>query len=292
MTMDVTYNIELPARYHSDLILTFAGQAGVWRKAVLDRYGWDESCLTEDIEISYRTQIDGWKALYLADIACEMELPARFSSLKRQQARWIAGCVQSLRKHFRAILRSATLSRVQKADALMFLSSPAIYPVSVLAILFWIGSAVYAPAVTTNLWLDSPVIGVFLSLSSIGPVLSAVVATLRGTRDGHLLRKLATIPLTTVMITASLLSNAKAAVLGLFKTNLPFQVTRKFGLTNRSARRQLPGESRLARVRSNALELVASGLAAVAVAVLLAAGQLTSALPLLFLIGCWVLGAL
>jgi len=59
MTMDVTYNIELPARYHSDLIITFAGQAGIWRKTVLDRYGWDEAvrsaleCFADGVALVY-----------------------------------------------------------------------------------------------------------------------------------------------------------------------------------------------------------------------------------------------
>jgi len=75
VAMDVHFLVEQPAKSWYNLLPNFSGKAGMWRREVLEKYGWDENVLTEDIELSYRVQIDGWRSLYTHNPTCLIELP-------------------------------------------------------------------------------------------------------------------------------------------------------------------------------------------------------------------------
>ncbi|MDW8396069.1 MAG: glycosyltransferase [Anaerolineae bacterium] len=107
VALDVHFLVEQPARAAADLMLNFNGSAGIWRRAcILDAGGWQADTLTEDLDLSYRAQLRGWRAVYLPDVCAQSDLPADMSSYKRQQARWARGSIQVARKVLPALLSS------------------------------------------------------------------------------------------------------------------------------------------------------------------------------------------
>src|SRR5690606_36666573 len=104
-------------RCQADYLLQFNGTAGIWRKStILDAGGWQADMLTEDLDLSYRAQLKGWKILYREDIGSPAELPAEISSYKSQQFRWMKGGAETARKLIPVIWKS-DLSFWKKIDA-------------------------------------------------------------------------------------------------------------------------------------------------------------------------------
>ncbi len=97
--LDGQFIVEQPARYWGDLFLTFNGTAGVLRASCIrDAGGWQHDTITEDLDLSYRAQLEGWKIKYLWDLTCDSELPADIHGLKAQQFRWTKGTQETARK--------------------------------------------------------------------------------------------------------------------------------------------------------------------------------------------------
>jgi len=93
------FYVEQSGRYLGNLFLQFNGTAGVWRKkAILDAGGWQWDTLTEDLDLSYRAQLKGWKIRYLPWVGTPAELPVEMNSFKAQQYRWIKGGAETARK--------------------------------------------------------------------------------------------------------------------------------------------------------------------------------------------------
>ena len=86
----------LAARSRAGVFFNFNGTAGMWRrKAIDDAGGWQHDTLTEDTDLSYRSQLKGWKFKYLQDVECPAELPIEMTAFKTQQARWAKGLIQT-----------------------------------------------------------------------------------------------------------------------------------------------------------------------------------------------------
>jgi hypothetical protein len=107
MLLDGHFLIEHAARHRSGRLWNFNGTAGVWRSsAILDSGGWQHDTLTEDLDLSYRAQLRGWRFVYLPQVAVPSELPASISALKSQQHRWAKGSIQTARKLLGSIVAS------------------------------------------------------------------------------------------------------------------------------------------------------------------------------------------
>lgn len=124
MAFDGHFVVEQTGRNRSGLLMNFNGTAGVWRAdCIEDCGGWQDDTLSEDLDLSYRAQLAGWKTLYLPDVGAPAELPPQMAAFKRQQSRWTQGSVQTLRKLLPPILSSERLTTAQKLMGLTHLSS-------------------------------------------------------------------------------------------------------------------------------------------------------------------------
>jgi cellulose synthase/poly-beta-1,6-N-acetylglucosamine synthase-like glycosyltransferase len=285
---DVHFLVEQPAKDWYDLLPNFCGKAGMWRREVLDKYGWDESILTEDIELSYRVQMGGWRSIYLQGIACQIELPPSLTALRAQQRRWTAGFAQSFRKLWRPIITNDKLTTGQKIETLLFLSSPLSHLGVLAAITLWILAAILEPLTTLGLWLETLSFSGFITFISVAPHLAVLVAVLRSGEKRA--RKLLTVPLMIAMLTSNLIANAKGALEGLTKDNLTFERTIKHGKTLSTKKHEvIRGYGLMGLMRKNRAELCAAALGLAATCIVLLQGQATSAIPLFYLTAVWLI---
>src|SRR5581483_9586476 len=87
--------VEQKAKSLTHLFMNFNGTAGIWRtKCITDSGGWHTSTLVEDLDLSYRAQMKGWKCVFLEDLVIDAELPVQMNAAKRQQFRWSKGSIQ------------------------------------------------------------------------------------------------------------------------------------------------------------------------------------------------------
>jgi cellulose synthase/poly-beta-1,6-N-acetylglucosamine synthase-like glycosyltransferase len=126
--LDGHFVIEHKVRSDSELFFNFNGTAGVWRRAAIDDAGgWQHDTLTEDLDLSYRAQLSGWRFVYLPFVAAPAEVPPDIAAFKSQQHRWAKGSVQVARKLGGRIARADVPLRV-KLEAAAHLTSNTGYP--------------------------------------------------------------------------------------------------------------------------------------------------------------------
>ncbi len=122
--IDGHFAIEQGARAWNGLMMNFNGTAGVWRRAAItdpNVGGWSGDTLTEDLDLSYRAQLSGWRIDYCLDMPCPAELPGSIGALKSQQRRWATGSIQVACKLLPRIWR-ARISLGKKLEATLHLT--------------------------------------------------------------------------------------------------------------------------------------------------------------------------
>ncbi len=123
--------LEHGGRHRSRCFFNFNGTAGVWRREAIDEAGgWQHDTLTEDMDLSYRAQLRGWRFVFLPDVVAPAEIPVAMNAFKSQQHRWSKGSIQTARKLLPKILASPLPLRV-KIEAVFHLSANLAYPLMV-----------------------------------------------------------------------------------------------------------------------------------------------------------------
>jgi len=125
--LDTHFTIEQAGRFRGGSCLQFNGTAGIWRKTAIESSGgWSSETLTEDLELSYRAQLNGWKIVFLEDLEVPAELPASIRGLRSQQFRWMKGGAETAKKMIPVIWRSQ-MSFWQKCQASAHLCSSSVF---------------------------------------------------------------------------------------------------------------------------------------------------------------------
>jgi cellulose synthase/poly-beta-1,6-N-acetylglucosamine synthase-like glycosyltransferase len=157
--LDGHFVLEHTARARSGRLFNFNGTAGIWRRtAIVDAGGWEHDTLTEDLDLSYRAQLEGWEFVFLRDTAAPSELPVEMNAFKSQQHRWAKGSIQTALKLLPRILRSAIPFR-QKVEAFYHLTANVAYLLMViLAVLMPLATLVrFQQGWYTTLAVDFPI---------------------------------------------------------------------------------------------------------------------------------------
>ena len=130
--LDGHFMLESFARFLGGRFFNFNGTAGVLRRATIaDAGGWEHDTLTEDLDLSYRAQMLGWKFVFLPDVAVPAELPVEMNSFKSQQCRWAKGAMQTCKKVLPRMLRGS-FAPEEKLEAWYHLTGNISYPLMVL----------------------------------------------------------------------------------------------------------------------------------------------------------------
>ncbi len=159
--IDVHFLIEQPGRYTAGIFQNFNGSAGVLRKkAILAAGGWQADTLAEDLDLSYRMQILGYRILYLRDLECPGEIPPTIPNIKQQQSRWACGALRTARKILPGLLRDRKIGLGQRLQAVIHLTGYMIQPLMVISFMlslfdaFWGANIFRTPPVTSSIPLS------------------------------------------------------------------------------------------------------------------------------------------
>jgi cellulose synthase/poly-beta-1,6-N-acetylglucosamine synthase-like glycosyltransferase len=129
--LDGHFVLEHGGRSRAQVFFNFNGTAGMWRRqAIEEAGGWEHDTLTEDTDLSYRSQLKGWRFKYLQDVECPAELPIEMTAFKTQQARWAKGLIQVAKKTLPTVFRSGVPRRI-KTEAWYHLTANISYPLMI-----------------------------------------------------------------------------------------------------------------------------------------------------------------
>lgn len=136
LSLDFHFLIEQKAKSNSRLFMNFNGTAGIWRRECIeDAGGWHTATLVEDLDLSYRAQMKGWKCLFLSDIVVDAELPVEMNAAKRQQFRWAKGSIQCAIKLLGNIAIKRKIAFEAKVQAFVQLTRHIVYPLMLIQFL-------------------------------------------------------------------------------------------------------------------------------------------------------------
>lgn len=122
--LDAHFTVEQGGRNRSGSFMNFNGTAGIWRKScVLDAGGWSADTLTEDLDLSYRAQLKGWKFQFDETVESPAELPVIMSAIKSQQYRWNKGAAETAKKNLFKVFRSNLSFKIKMHAAAHLLNS-------------------------------------------------------------------------------------------------------------------------------------------------------------------------
>jgi cellulose synthase/poly-beta-1,6-N-acetylglucosamine synthase-like glycosyltransferase len=135
MGIDGHFGVEQASRAWSGFFMNFNGTAGIWRKTTIeDAGGWQADTLTEDLDLSYRAQLKGWKLKFVSDVVCPAEVPVTINAFKSQQHRWAKGSIQTAKKNLGKLFKS-DVSLLVKFQAFMHLTHYMVHPMMLLVVL-------------------------------------------------------------------------------------------------------------------------------------------------------------
>lgn len=222
--IDGHFMIEQSARHSSGAFLNFNGTAGVWRRTcILEAGGWQGDTLTEDLDLSYRAQINGWHLAYLPDVVVPAELPVQIDAFKRQQFRWAKGSIQTAKKLIRRFWQTAQPLWL-KVLGTLHLTNYTVHPLMLLNLLLTL------PIALSHSYLLN-IMPLFL-VSTIGPPL-LYWTTMREKRL-PLMARFGRLGLLIALGTGLSLSNSRAVVEALLHIESDFKRTPKFAVIDQS----------------------------------------------------------
>ena len=229
IALDGHFVVEQTARQRSGLLLSFNGTAGIWRRScIIQAGGWQSDTICEDLDLSFRAQLGGWKCLYLPDVAAPAEIPPQLAALKRQQFRWAKGSVQCLKKLAARVAMSEQPLAV-RGMALVHLSSYLVHPLLLLSLL---------ATLPLMLLPDPPAVSLgFVGLLSLAPPLMYALAQIT-LYPGHWLRHYASLPVLMLLGTGIALSNTRGVAEAVLGVNNVFQRTPKFRIEGHNGKWQ------------------------------------------------------
>src|SRR5690606_17837062 len=227
MMLDGHFVIEHIARNRSGRFFNFNGTAGMWRKStIIDAGGWQHDTLTEDMDLSFRAQLRGWRFVYVPDALAPAEIPCEMNSFKTQQFRWAKGSAQTAYKLLPVVLRAKLRLHV-KLEAIFHLTNNFAYVFLILLALLQLPNMLLrqSMALPELLLLDVPRCG------ATGGSLVLVYLTTHRALYGNVWEAVRRLPLMMALGIGLSLNNARAVVEGVFGNDVEFIRTPKHGVT-------------------------------------------------------------
>tara|TARA_B110000483_G_scaffold61173_1_gene76059 strand:- start:20249 stop:21763 length:1515 start_codon:yes stop_codon:yes gene_type:complete len=126
--LDAHFLLEQIGRNQQNHFINFNGTAGIWRKeCIIDSGNWESDTLTEDLDLSYRAQLNQWRFHYLDNVVTPGELPISLSAIRSQQFRWNKGGAENFRKMIGRVLSSKNTSFALKFNSFFHLLNSSMF---------------------------------------------------------------------------------------------------------------------------------------------------------------------
>jgi cellulose synthase/poly-beta-1,6-N-acetylglucosamine synthase-like glycosyltransferase len=219
LVMDAHFVVEQTARVGAGLLTNFNGAAGVWRRAAIEAAGgWQADTLTEDLDLSLRAQILGWKAMYLPRVYVPSQSPDQIGAYKNQQYRWVKGTAQVGRKHLVHLWKSPLpfLPKLMMSVNLTLVCWSFI--LVLLAQILFLPIGLYAPHIFVVLGFSGTV--------AVGPM---IIFLLAQTDEGPRLKdRLLMLPIMVLMGVGFSVNNSLGVLSGMVSMGGVFERTPKF----------------------------------------------------------------
>ncbi len=237
LLLDGHFFLEHAGREALGCFFNFNGTAGMWRRSCLvDAGGWSADTLTEDLDVSYRAQMRGWRFVFLEEVGVPGELPASAAAFRLQQGRWAQGGVQTARKILPRLLPGPWPLRV-KAEATIHLLGHLAHPLTLL-----LGLLLYPAAAARRALGLEALLPLDLAVFAAATAPFLVFYTVAGRRRRRSWRRLLPDVVTTLVVGVGLSAPVSRAVLrGLQGRRDPFRRTPKAGGARRTPYRVRPG---------------------------------------------------
>jgi cellulose synthase/poly-beta-1,6-N-acetylglucosamine synthase-like glycosyltransferase len=233
MFLDGHLELEQTARNRSGRFFTFNGTGGIWRKScIADAGGWEHDTLTEDMDLSYRAQLKGWRFIFLNDVETPAELPVDMDGFKSQQHRWTKGSIQVCKKVLPAIWRAKVPLPI-KLEATAHLTSNFAYLLLIVLCFLIYPNQQWQPdfGKFTYYIINVPI----FFFSSVSVIVFYMVAQ-KALRPGTWWKEIPYLPLLLALGIGMSISNAKAVIEALLNHETAFVRTPKYGI-GQTARR-------------------------------------------------------
>jgi cellulose synthase/poly-beta-1,6-N-acetylglucosamine synthase-like glycosyltransferase len=229
MAIDGHFIVEQAVRSRNDFFLNFNGTAGLWRRVCIeDAGGWQWDTLTEDLDLSYRAQMRGWKIDYLPDVVVPAELPAHVEAFKNQQFRWAKGSFQVVRKILPRVFDNSKLPFHVRLLALLHLTGYGVHPLMLAILILTLPVGLLAPQAFKLFPLSI--------IAGFGPPLVYLAA--KASHSPSLLERIRLLPLLTITGFGLCLNTSIAVIEGLFGKGGVFVRTPKLDLRGAKKRRK------------------------------------------------------
>jgi cellulose synthase/poly-beta-1,6-N-acetylglucosamine synthase-like glycosyltransferase len=223
IAIDGHFIVEQTARSQNDLFLNFNGTAGLWRrKCIEDAGGWQWDTLTEDLDLSYRAQMRGWRIGYAPDIVVPAELPSQVEAFKKQQFRWAKGSFQVVRKMLPRVFEQSQLPWNVRVMGILHLTGYFVHPLMLMILLMTLPVGLLIPEIFRIFPISL--------IASLGPPLLYLTAS--ASQSPSLSERLKLLPLLTIAGFGISLSTTIAVLEGLLSTGGAFIRTPKLNLSN------------------------------------------------------------
>ncbi|HET7747595.1 MAG TPA: cellulose synthase family protein, partial [Vicinamibacteria bacterium] len=223
--LDGHFILEHGGRNRSGRFFNFNGTAGIWRKtAIHDGGGWQHDTLTEDLDLSYRTQLRGWRFVFLQDVISPAEIPVEMNAFKSQQHRWAKGSIQTCKKNLPRILAS-DLPLPVKVEAAFHLTANFAYPLMIVL------SVLMFPAMVIRYnmgWYEMLIIDVPLFIGATMSVCSFYLMSQREVFGDQWKARIKYLPAVLSVGIGLSVNNAKAVLEALFGHQSEFTRTPKY----------------------------------------------------------------
>jgi cellulose synthase/poly-beta-1,6-N-acetylglucosamine synthase-like glycosyltransferase len=226
--LDGHFIMEHAARNRGGRFFNFSGTAGIWRKTTIaDAGGWQHDTLTEDLDLSFRAQLKGWRFVFLPDVVTPAELPVEMNGFKSQQHRWVKGSMQTSKKLLKEVLQAPIPLHVKMEGALHLIGNTA-YVLTLLLALLMFPVTYFRPKLEmrTSVFLDLTVFA--LATLSVCVFYLTSQAEIHGRRG--VVRTILYTPMLLCMGIGMCLSNARAVIEGLLTRGGEFVRTPKYAI--------------------------------------------------------------
>jgi cellulose synthase/poly-beta-1,6-N-acetylglucosamine synthase-like glycosyltransferase len=230
MFLDGHLLLEQTARSRSGRFFNFNGTAGLWRRSCIeDSGGWQHDTLTEDLDLSYRAQLKGWRFVFLADLVTPAELPVDMNGFKSQQHRWTKGSIQTCKKLLPSVWKS-DLSLLIKLEATAHLTSNYAY-----LLLFLLCALMHPSAGGGNY---SPwrmfLVDIPIYLSASFPATVFYICAQRALYPKGWLKELLLMPMVLALGVGLAINNARAVIEAMLGHQSEFTRTPKYGIQSKT----------------------------------------------------------